>query len=186
MIQAKIYAPTLEHHKEALSLVGRSRATSALKKTAAVGALMFAYLWWRSDFAFPLLVRWIDLLVAVTLAAGGEVYSYFSRSGEAKMKAYTHKLDTDKHGPNHYRASIQSLDWWWLGFHERVQWGHFDRFKLTDELLIVAKSHTGEYWALLRADLGPDLVPAVVDVLRQAGAKEVAGRRLSPPSNQPT
>jgi hypothetical protein len=186
MIQSRIYAPTLEHHREALALVGRFRAKKAVTPIAATAIIMLAYWWWKSGFALPFVFDWFDLAFLVVVNAGIQTYSHFSRRDEAKMKVELRELDTDNHGPQYYRASLKGLEWWWFGIGEQIEWSQFDRYKVTDELLIVANARTGGYWALPRADLGPDLTSALVDILREAGAKEVVRRPRGPLINQPT
>ena len=186
MIQAKIYAPTFEDHREAVELTKPSRARGILKKTIIFAICMLIYLAWKSDFAFPIAFDWSALIVPLLVTAGIDLYYFFDTKHEAKNNLEIEQLDNRQLGPRHYRATSKGVEWWWSNHHAVDEWLGFDRYRLTEDLLIVASSRSRGYWVLPRGELSPDLTASILESLRQAGAKEVAGRRLSPPLNQPT
>jgi hypothetical protein len=173
MIQAKIYAPTLEHHLEAVQLTKRSRAKNIFEKTVIVAICMVIVVAWSSDFAFPPKVDWSDLIVPLLLTVGFDLYYFWDSQREAKNRFETEESDNKQFGPRHYRATPQGVEWWWSNHHDIDEWTDFDRYRLTGDLLIVAWSQSGGYWVLPRNELSPQLLTTVIDTLRQSGAKEV-------------
>jgi hypothetical protein len=186
MIQAKPYAPTFEHHQEALDVVKASRVRRAVTGTVLSIVLILGIAWWRSGFTFPFTPDWIDISIGILGAAVTQMSSYFDRKNRAKSNLELQELDTKEMGQRYYRADRNGLEWWWFNAHDRIEWSHFDSYKVTDELLVVARARSGHYWALPRADLGPDLLAALIDILRQGGAKEVAQRPVASVVGQPT
>ena len=176
MIQAKIYAPTLEDHRQAVRLTKRSRATSLLEKTAIVAVCMLIVMAWESNFAFPIAVDWSDLIVPFLIALGIDFYVFFDAQSEAKNRFETDESDNEQLGPRHYRATSKGVEWWWSTHHDLDEWAAYDRYTVTDKQLIVAQSKTGIYWILPRQDLSPQLLETVIGTLRRSGAKEVANR----------
>ncbi|MXO59603.1 hypothetical protein GRI89_08620 [Altererythrobacter salegens] len=166
---AKKYEPTEAHHSAAIGLISRHRRQRVLRKLVWTAAFYLVLLAWRSDFDFPPRFHLADIFMAMAIFAGSEIWWFFDKTGAAKAKLFTQELDQKKLGPMRYRVDLNRLEWWWQEHHDNEDWESVDRYRLTDDLLIVAHSRRGGYWALPRSDIGPDLVSDLIEKFEQIG-----------------
>jgi len=174
-MQAKIYAPTVEERKQALQIAKRFPARRILVHLGLVSAVALAYAWYRTDFALPFRPNPLDVAVGLVTTLILEVVAHIRKTDRAELDLFLEEEDFKAFGPLLYRLTEDGLDWWRGGERGSLGWSAFDKFRLTENHLLLAVSGRADcYWVCRRAEVGEPLLARVLAGLEQHGVMQVA------------